>query len=156
VGFFAILLIAAPAIFYEARGRFDLKTWLVFAMAGCALAWGVRDAWRPRQGALHYAAGEWVLAQGEHESQGTLHVALDLQFYLLARFTPSGHLPTSAQQLKIKAQWLHLESAYGQDWRALRRALYAGPASPSSAAPLGTQPTAFPANAASSNSVNPA
>jgi hypothetical protein len=105
---------------------------LICVAAACTIGWGVVDAWRPRQGALHYAAGEWVLAQGEQESQGTLRVVLDLQLYLLVRFTPSGNSsgvsPTSSQQLKIKGQWLHLESVYGKDWRALRRALYAVPA----------------------------
>jgi hypothetical protein len=131
----AIFLIASPATFYWASGRFDLKIAVICAAALAAISWGIVDAWRPRQGALHYAAGEWVLAQGGQESQGTLHVVLDLQLYLLVRFTPSdyslgqslGHGPTSSQQLKIKGQWLHLESAYGQDWRALRRALYAAP-----------------------------
>jgi hypothetical protein len=104
---------------------------------------------------LHYAAGEWVLAQGESESQGTLRVVLDLQQYLLVRFTPLGHLTASSQQLKIKAQWLHLESSYGQDWLALRRALYAAPASALPAAPPGAQPTAFTASAARSSAVSP-
>jgi hypothetical protein len=155
VALFAILLIASAAIFYGASGKFDLKMALVCTAAVCTSSWAVHDAWRPRQGALHYAAGEWVLAQGEQESQGTLHVVLDLQHYLLVRFTPSGHPTASSQQLKIKAQWLHLQSSYGQDWLALRRALYAAPASPSPAAPPGTQPTAFTASAASSSAVNP-
>ncbi len=55
---------------------------------------------------------------------------LDLQRYLLVRFIPSGHQQATSQYQKIKAQWLHLENGYGQDWLALRRALYAAPASP--------------------------
>jgi hypothetical protein len=156
VVFFAILLIAACAIFYRASGYFDLKIALICAVAVCATSWAVYDAWRPRQGALHYAAGEWVLAQGEQESRGTLRVVLDLQRYQLVRFTPCGSPPASSQLLKIKAQWLHLESAYGQDWLALRRALYAAPTSPSPAAPPWIQPTGSTASAASSSSVNPA
>jgi hypothetical protein len=87
---------------------------------------------------LHYAAGEWVLAQGEHENQGTLQVAIDLQHYLLVRFIPLEHgLHASQQQQSTKPQWLHLErrpsqrqglvreQTPDQDWRALRRALYA-------------------------------
>ena len=156
VGLFAILLIAASAIFFVANGHFDLKMALICAVAAGAVSWGLYDAWRPRQGALHYAALEWVLAQDGQERQGTLHVALDLQAYLLVHFTPSGHPPTSSQQLKIKAQWLHLENGCGQDWLALRRALYAAPAGPLSATPPGTQPKAFTASAASASAVNPA
>jgi hypothetical protein len=102
-----------------------MQTVYVCLAADCAVWWGLYDAWRSRQGALHYAAGEWVLAQGGYESQGTLHVVLDLQTYLLVRFTPSGHAPAHPQQVQLKAQWLHLESAYAHDWRALRRAVYA-------------------------------
>lgn len=127
VGFLATLLIASVAVFNEIGGIFSLKAAVVCATVACAIGWGVYDAWRPRQGALHYASGEWVLAHGELEGQGTLRVVLDLQRYLLVRFTPSDYSLTSSQQLKIKAQWLHLESAYGQDWPALRRALYAAP-----------------------------
>lgn len=161
VGFFAILLIATPAVFYWARDILDLKIAFICLAAACAICWAIVDAWRPRQGALHYAAGEWVLAQGEHESQGTLQVALDLQSYLLVRFTPSGHPPLSSQQVKIKGQWLHLESAYGQDWRALRRALCAAPPSPLATALAGAQPNVSdvalsPAGASSSaSSVSP-
>jgi hypothetical protein len=127
-------------------------------MAILVMAWGVVDAWRPRQGALHYAAGEWVLAQGEQERQGTLQVVLDLQSYLLVRFTPSGHPLDSSQQLKIKGQWLHLESAYGQDWRALRRALYAAPSVAPPSAPVASASPAGSSSGASSSasSVSPA
>jgi hypothetical protein len=86
-----------------------------------AIAWAVWDAWRPHRGALHYAAGEWVLAQGDVESQGTIRVEIDLQNYLLVRFTQRGHQPHT------HPQWLHLESRHGQDWLALRRALFAAP-----------------------------
>jgi hypothetical protein len=97
------------------------------------------DAFRARQGALHYAAGEWVLAQGEAEIQGTLQVAMDLQQYLLVRFTPLHAAPEYGLLQKIKPQWLHIErqhtlrqgklteAAPGEAWRALRRALYAPP-----------------------------
>jgi hypothetical protein len=141
---FAIILIAACAISYRAGGQFDLKMAVLTGGAGLATLWALADAWRPRQGALHYAAGEWVLAQGEHESLGTLDVTLDLQQYLLVRFTPSGHAQDAAgldaaQRHNIKKQWLHLESRHTrrhgqaqgavqwQDWRALRRALFAVP-----------------------------
>lgn len=112
---------------------------LLSVCAAVTIAWGLTDAYRSRQGALHYAAGEWVLAQGEIEIQGTLQVALDLQYYLLVCFTPLRAAPVHGPLEKIKPQWLHLErrhtlrqgnlheAAPGEDWRALRRALYAPP-----------------------------
>jgi hypothetical protein len=124
-------------MFYWASGTFSIKNGLLAGGAAAATAWGLVDAFRPRQGALHYAAGEWVLAQGEHESQGTLQVAMDLQHYLLVRFIPLEHGLHASQQQSTKPQWLHLErrpsqrqglqreQTPGQDWRALRRALYA-------------------------------
>jgi hypothetical protein len=124
-------------MFYWAGGAFDVQNGLLAGAAAAATAWGLVDAFRPRQGALHYAAGEWVLAQGEHESQGTLQVAMDLQHYLLVRFIPLEHGLHASQTQSIKPQWLHLErrpsqrqglqheQIPGQDWRALRRALYA-------------------------------
>jgi hypothetical protein len=42
------------------------------------------------------------------------------------RFTPSDTAPAALQQAHMTAQWLHLERRHGQDWLALRRALYAG------------------------------
>ncbi len=146
VALFAILLIASAAVFYWASGHFVLEIGVVCAATACALVWGIYDAWRPRHGALHYAAGEWVLAQDGQERQGTLRVVLDLQIYLLVRFTPSGYtsglLPASSKQHQIKGQCLHLESVYGQDWRALRRALYAAPAIPLPTAPSAHGPFA--------------
>jgi HPt (histidine-containing phosphotransfer) domain-containing protein len=133
----AIILVAACAIFYWSSGVFSYINMLLMVCASAAVAWGLVDAFRPRQGALHYAAGEWVLAQGEVESQGTLQVVLDLQQYLLVRFIPSEYSLETVAQQKIKSQWLHLESRYtqrhgqqqdalpGQDWRALRRAVHA-------------------------------
>ncbi|MGA8516332.1 MAG: hypothetical protein WB821_16340 [Burkholderiaceae bacterium] len=93
-----------------------------------AIAVAVWDAWRPRRGALHYAAGQWVLANGDVESQGTLQVVMDLQAYILARFIPSASAMDDSPQHN-KTQWLHLESRHGQDWRGLRRALFAQPLS---------------------------
>jgi hypothetical protein len=133
----AILLVAACAIFYGASGVLDIKMLLLAVCATGAIAWAAVDALRPRAGALHYAAGEWVLALGDHESQGTLQVVIDLQQYLLVRFTPLGHGLQVVPAQQLKPQWLHLESRYtqrqglqqaqaaAQDWRALRRALFA-------------------------------
>ncbi len=122
-------------------------------MLVAAIGWAVWDAWRPRLGALHYAAGEWVLAQGDVENQGTIRVALDLQSYILVRFLPSRPPLASPQQLKVKAQWLHLESAYGQDWHALRRALYAAPSNPVATLPSATPPGLVAAGASVSAAI---
>lgn len=126
VSLFAILLVASIILFTRTSGDFGIKIVFVGLTGALAIALGLWDAWRPRQGALHYAAGQWVLAKGDVESQGTLQVVSDLQTYILARYTPSNHaLDDSLQQ--HKTQWLHLESRHGQDWRALRRALFAMP-----------------------------
>jgi hypothetical protein len=132
----AILLIAACAVSADYNGFFTYKNALLSLPATAALAWAVWDAWRPRQGALHYAAGDWVLVQGDTETVGTLQVVLDLQVYVLVGFTPLPSDPEHAHHLNLAttapAQWLHLESRharqYGQDWRSLRRALFAAPA----------------------------
>jgi hypothetical protein len=131
-----IISIAACAVSIWTTELFAYEKGLFLLLATAVAAWALWDAGRPRQGALHYAAGEWVLAQGESETLGTLHVALDLQHYVLARFTPLASEADNAlapHLLQIApTQWLHLESRqarqYGQDWRALRRALFAAPA----------------------------
>jgi hypothetical protein len=134
-----IILVAACAKFYWASGQVNTRNVVFLAAAATGAAWGVLDAFRARQGALHYAAGEWVLAQGELEIQGTLQVVIDLQDYLLVRFTPLQLAPVHGPLQKFKSPWLHLErrhtlrhgklreAAPGDDWRALRRALYAPP-----------------------------
>jgi hypothetical protein len=120
------------------------------ANMGLALTWGAAlallaslmawyDAWRPRRGAVHFANQEWVLALGDVECQGTLHVVLDLQMYILVKFKPApeglnfnSHLLHTAQQ-HLQQQWLHLEPkirfgaphAQKADWLAFRRAVYA-------------------------------
>jgi hypothetical protein len=126
----ATVTIAAYAIFHWPTGyfliNFGTPAVLMLLCGIAAIAWAVWDAWRPRRGALHYAAGEWVLAQGDVESQGTIRVEIDLQNYLLVRFIPQGL--AAANQAPTHSQWLHLESRHGQDWLALRRALFAAPA----------------------------
>jgi hypothetical protein len=134
----AAVLIAAYALFHWPTGsfvfNFGTPAVLMALYAMAAIAWAVWDAWRPRRGALHYAAGEWVLALGDVESQGTIRVEVDLQNYLLVRFMPQRPVSslneihsTAAQQLSTHPQWLHLENRHGQDWLALRRALFAAP-----------------------------
>jgi hypothetical protein len=156
----AALLIAACAVFYWASGLFDAKNGvfqslrgvLVTTAASVAIALALWDAWRPRFGALHYAGGDWVLALGDVEYQGTLRPVLDLQYYLLVTFVPStnGSDPrdnSDTLQLHNKQQqWLHLESRHARhsglldgqagtaparsalalpSWQALRRAVHA-------------------------------
>jgi hypothetical protein len=124
----AIVLIAVYAIFIWDKGVFHIKNGLLLLMGLMATVAGVWDAWRVRHGALHYAAGQWVLAKDEAETQGTLQVVMDLQYYILARFIPLDNvLDASFAQQQLHPQWLHLESRHGQDWRALRRALFAAP-----------------------------
>ena len=134
----AIILIAACAIFISAAGHFGLKNGLFFVLCAVCAAWLLWDAFRPVHGALHFAAGQWVLAQGDIEYAGTITPHLDLQRYLLVYFEsdPSriGHK---------KNIWLHLERrpaqrhpvlvgavshtspGPNQDWMALRRAVFA-------------------------------
>jgi hypothetical protein len=135
-----IILIAACAVSIRTTGLFSYEKGLFLLLATAVAAWALWDAGRPRHGALHYAAGEWVLAQGESETLGTLQVALDLQHYVLARFTPLASDADNALAPDLlhiapaiaPTQWLHLDSRqarqYGQDWWALRRALFAAPA----------------------------
>jgi hypothetical protein len=139
VGLMGLALVAACAIFYLLAPGLKMQWMLIGIVAALALAWAVRDAGRPVQGALHYAQGEWVLARGDTETQGTLRVALDLQNYMLVRFTaaPLSALPQPAgvrPQPRITTLWLHLErqyvapvgpQGYALPWAAMRRAVYA-------------------------------
>jgi hypothetical protein len=145
----ASLLIAAYALFYWASGLFYAKnsvfqSWQGILVAGAvslAIAAALWDAWRPRFGALHYAGGDWVLALGDVEYQGTLRPVLDLQYYLLVTFVPSTNgsdLRDGSDTLQLhnkQQQWLHLESRHARhtthtsqnlsSWQALRRAVHA-------------------------------
>ena len=134
----AIILIAACALFISATGRFDVKHAMFFALCLMCAVWLLWDAFRPVHGALHFAAGQWVLALGDVEYAGTITPHLDLQNYLLVHFEsdPSriGHK---------KNTWLHLERrpaprtqaglhasplsslGFSKDWMALRRAVFA-------------------------------
>ena len=123
----AIILVAACALFIWPAGIFDWKIGLMCILAsacGAALLW---DAFGPVRGALHFAAGQWVLAQGDIEYAGTITPRLDLQNYLLVYFE-TGTRSSGTH----KTAWLHLERqparsnlGYTQDWVALRRAVFA-------------------------------
>jgi hypothetical protein len=150
----ASLLIAACAVFYWASGLFDtqnsvfqsLRGVLVVAASSVAIALALWDAWRPRFGALHYAGGDWVLALGDVEYQGTISAVLDLQYYMLVTFVPSPHSLDPRHLHNKQQQWLHLESRHARhpaqldgqagiaparsslhlpSWQALRRAVHA-------------------------------
>jgi hypothetical protein len=146
----ASLLIAACALFYWASGLFDaqnsvfqsLRGISLAAVASLAIAQALWDAWRPRYGALHYAGGDWVLALGDVEYQGTLRPVIDLQYYLLVTFVPSLDSIDTGQLHNKQQQWLHLESRHARhsmqsgtqatrsslvlpSWQALRRAVHA-------------------------------
>ncbi len=126
----AIILIANYLIstsekwhfFFQNSATQDGQTWGVSAallvVSVLAVVWALWDAWAPRAGALHYAAGDWVLARGDVEVLGTLQPVLDLPSYMLVRFTPhvdgSAHIqPHPHPQLhNNQQQWLHLESRH--------------------------------------------
>jgi hypothetical protein len=154
VSLLASLLIAACAAFPWASGLFGSKNGLqtsalpaasfvaVALVALAATLAALWDAWRPRYGALHYADGHWVLAQGDVEYQGTLQPVFDLYVYILVRFTANSdglnrHHP-SDRLAKKQQQWLHLESRHAgrnphrnsPDWLAVRRAAYCTAAPP--------------------------
>lgn len=106
---------------------FGIKNGLMCGLALVCGLWLLWDAFKPVYGALHFAAGQWVLAQGDIEYAGTITPRLDLQNYLLVHFETGASSP-GAQ----KNTWLHLErkparSAAGTtpDWFALRRAVFA-------------------------------
>jgi hypothetical protein len=144
---FTIFLVAINVLFDCGGCHFRQKNTLLITLSVLAASWAVWDAWRPRLGALHYADGNWVLALGDIENQGTLAIALDLQSYLLVCFTPlrqttgllRGRLG-GRQQPIITKQWLHLDQSCAPNldshgrtmaWQAMRRALYAPASSPS-------------------------
>ncbi len=125
----AIILIAACAYFTLTSGSFTVKNGLMCALTLVCSAWLLWDAFRPVRGALHFAAGQWVLAQGDIEYAGTITPRLDLQHYLLVYFET-----TTGKQGTQKNTWLHLErrrshkiSGHAQDWFAIRRAVFARP-----------------------------
>ncbi len=144
-----IILIAAQAVNTWTTGQFNAQNSVVWLVTGLAVAWGLWDAWRPRRGVLHYAQGQWVLALGDVEFEGTIDVVIDLPNYLLVKFTPVGaaallqtaqnscpdSYPSSYKKeypQQCQEKWLHLEPhsklpTFAADWLALRRAVFARP-----------------------------
>ncbi len=119
--FFATILIAACAINTRTTGIFDTENGVLWLLAGLAIAWALWDAWRSRRGVLHYAQGQWVLALGDVEYEGTIYPVIDLPRYLLVKFTPvhaqSHPMDYSSDKNSYKNEyspqcperWLHLE-----------------------------------------------
>ena len=127
---FAIILIAACALFTVASGSFAAKNGFLCALTTACSAWLLYDAFRPVRGALHFAAGQWVLAQGDIEYAGTIAPRLDLQTYLLVYFEAfdADSEKTTGLTSHPKSTWLHLERKHMRnvpDWLALRRAIFA-------------------------------
>jgi hypothetical protein len=124
---FTIFLIATYIVNTWTTGIFDTQNGLVWLLAGLAVAWAGWDAWRPRRGVLHYADGQWVLALGDVEHQGTIHPVIDLPDYLMVKFTPIDPLAADSatgqqtvhhtdkkqfhplHQEQCQEKWLHLE-----------------------------------------------
>ena len=142
-----IVLIAAQAINTWTIGIFDTQNAVVWGITALAISWAWWDAWRTRRGVLHYAHGQWVLALGDVEYEGTIHAVVDLPNYLLVKFTPVGaaamlQLAYSSYKIdsykkeysqQCQEKWLHLEPhsklpTAAADWLALRRAVFAQPA----------------------------
>jgi hypothetical protein len=136
-----IILIAAQAVNTWTTGIFDTKNAVLWGLTGLAIVWAWWDAWRTRRGVLHYADGQWVLALGDVEYQGTIQPIIDLPKYLLVKFTPqygdtSPHVAGSADaehykkeyQQQCREKWLHLEPTAKPrtqaDHRTLHQALH--------------------------------
>jgi hypothetical protein len=121
--------------FFQNGSTQDDQQWMASAalvvVSVLTAAWALWDAWAPRSGALHYAAGDWVLARGDVEVLGTLQPVIDLPDYVLVRFIPHAntsantlsrdvtgdhladtHPPLQLQLHNNQQQWLHLESRH--------------------------------------------
>jgi hypothetical protein len=120
---FAILLIANYSINTGAFRLFSFQNTVLACISVLALAWALVDAWRRPIGRLHYAQGQWWLAQADHAVAGTLNLHLDLQAYILVRFQTQA-VPSYFS--KTKTQWFHLQAGHFDPatWLALRRALH--------------------------------
>jgi hypothetical protein len=119
----AILLIANYSINTGASGLFSFQKTVLALVSGLALAWALADAWRRPIGRLHYAQGQWWLAQADHAVAGTLSLHFDLQGYMLVRFQTQA---APSYFSKTKTQWFHLQAGHFDPatWLALRRAVH--------------------------------
>ncbi len=85
--------------------------WLVVAAAGAFAAW---KWWHGARGILAWDADGWSWSGQGGQQAGTLEVSLDLQHWLLLRWSDPNGL-----------QWLWLERAgRAESWDDLRRAVY--------------------------------
>ena len=116
-----IILIAAQAVNTWTTSLFDTQNAVLWGFTGLTILWAWWDAWRTRRGVLHYADGQWVLALGDVEYQGTIQPVIDLPLYLVVKFTPqygdtSPHVAGNADpehykkeyQQQCREKWLHL------------------------------------------------
>jgi hypothetical protein len=128
-----------PFFFQNSTLQYGQQWWdsaALLAVSVLAAGWALWDAWAPRPGALHYAAGDWVLARGDVEVLGTLRPVIDLPDYMLVRFTPqTDALALEHRVLRLhnqQQQWLHLERRHT---RHIPTALLAGTVPAASAVP---------------------
>ena len=135
---FTIILVAACATFYWANGLFDAKNSLLLSAATCAIAWVLQMPFALARGrcTMLLANGFWRrVSLKSKELCGSPWIYKSTCWCVL-RLCILHWLIGPLQ--KFKPQWLHLErrhtfrqgklrEAAGEDWRALRRALYAPP-----------------------------
>ena len=123
-----ILLIALCAVLAGGNGQFSIRNTMPMALAGLACIWLAQDAFRRPPGSLRYAQGQWYWLSADQEFAGTCVLHLDLQSYILVRFTKQ---PATRSLFSKATQWFHLEARHQdpatgtQAWQALRRALHA-------------------------------
>ncbi|NJS36621.1 MAG: hypothetical protein HC765_09685 [Brachymonas sp.] len=119
-----IIMIALSADFMTASGQFGLKNVLWTGAAAGLLTWAWADVLRQPQGALRLAQGQWSWRKMDRadtqvaskEQVGTLQVHLDLQSYLLVRWSPQqSEQFLSGRIFRTIPSWFHLEARHFQD-----------------------------------------
>ncbi len=103
--------------------KLGIFTTLTLLLSLGSVLWVLWDAFRPVQGALHYAAGQWVLAKGDIEYAGTIQARFDLQSYLLVYFASSNGPHNNKYRTCIHLERKHMRTT--SDWLVLRRAVFA-------------------------------
>jgi hypothetical protein len=144
----AIISIAITLDFIPTHGHFLFRKLFLSSVGMLVAAWLLWDAWRQPTGELVYSQGQWLLQENGQDITGTLHLHLDLQTYMLARFEQGQPQVVQLSKKKWKralqwmfksgakshrtSLWVHLEPWQGQtssqsnvDWTSLRRAVYA-------------------------------